>query len=147
MTDKLRGSGQFWCWEFPLDCESLDDVLWPTVVVSLEELKEMYQSSKGDRMTEPKHSPLPFKMHRMGEFDETVILDNGGGGVARVSGKPDAEFILRAVNAHKDMLVALGKLADMYQILLETSGIYTEKSTRALSAARAAIAKAEGRTA
>ena len=59
---------------------------------------------KGDRMNEPKHSPLPFKMYRAGEFDATVILDNDGGGVARVSGKADADLIVRAVNAHEDLV-------------------------------------------
>ncbi len=51
-----------------------------------------------------KHSPLPLKVHRTGEFDETVLLDSGGGVVARVAGKADAILITQAVNSQEGLV-------------------------------------------
>ncbi len=58
-------------------------------------------------MTTPKHSPLPFQTSRLGEadvWDDRLILDKGGGLVARVSDEVDADLIVKAVNHYRNLI-------------------------------------------
>lgn len=96
-------------------------------------------------MSEAKHAPLPWTFDELPEWGE--IYDANGGLIATVNEtaeeiKADAEFIVRAVNCHDELLEAL-------QLFLQgaTRIDYDENSwvfVEAVDAARAAIAKATG---
>lgn len=80
------------------------------------------------------HTPLPWRLGRphkvgmeYGEFDEEVILGPNGESVlfpGDIGGFPkdeDAEFVIRAVNAHEELLAAV-KIA-------RTRGTYANQMT------------------
>jgi hypothetical protein len=85
------------------------------------------------------HSPLPWQAYRADEQD--IFVMSGHRYVAKAvdyghgCGAADAEFIVRCVNSHEDMLAALKEWATLT----------CEESFDLLERTHAAIAKAEGK--
>ena len=84
--------------------------------------------------TEMKHTPTPWRMARVNYFPSTAGFEINSGAnwyaFAKIEG--DAEFIVRAVNSHEELLEALKELVQGHSIKGEEAG-------------RKAITKAEGR--
>ena len=70
-----------------------------------------------------------------------AIMANGGRGEWPIEAKANAEFIVRAVNAHDDMLIALKDAAESLARLPDAEGAFRHECLRA---AREAIARATG---
>ncbi len=111
-------------------------------------------------MSEAKHTPGPWKAEQVDVLgnDPTrwAVLSDGGWVVASIeNGIPgesleteaaNAAYIVRACNAHEDLLAALEAMVDCQDEagLLEHDLDGHEESICALCMARAAIAKARG---
>ena len=115
--------------------------------------------------TQPKHTPTPWRYHNVksGRYSEchyivadaysTPTVIDGRDQIATCDGLSDetvanAAFIVTACNAHADLLAALNGMLDMVRFADQDDdgfacGISLEQSQ--MNAARAAIAKAEGR--
>lgn len=106
------------------------------------------------------HTPTPWGRGKTGP-DQIMILGDkgsgnyvchiqiaqcGGGAIARAmepERKANAEFIMRAVNSHDDLLAALNGLLEMSSAC--TTDVEVIENVRRREVARAAIAKAEGK--
>lgn len=117
-------------------------------------------TAAGHEVIRTEHSPLPWQMKRAalpvdGEYD-FAIYDEPHGVIAEVFGRSgtsvfppavaNAAFIVRACNSHAELLAALKAL--LHEVS-ESGNAYARDFgwPRATDAARAAIAKAEGREA
>ena len=112
---------------------------------------------KGSVMSEAKHTPLPWSS----EYDETghwrvyggnkLVADVGDAEVSVAADnewKANAAFIVRAVNAHEDLVRAINALLpfvddamDAHSVMSESA--VTEACRTAVATAREALAKAE----
>ena len=90
------------------------------------------------------HTPIPWELHDIAPDDpeweafeiwaRKKLIGNGAGSAAmRVFGKKNAAFIVRACNAHEDLLAVLSELSG-------ESGIPPEARERALAAIARATA-------
>lgn len=108
------------------------------------------------------HSPLPWRIDDSvadgGVLEITVAADQEsiaevapfaiGDGVHvadMARGRANAAFIVVAVNNHEALLAALQECSFRLAILIAACGDFTDVNAKALDAATAAIAKAEGR--
>ena len=90
-----------------------------------------------------KHSPLPWRLIENSAGGATLVRGNGDWRAhaqshLQIVPREDAEFIVRAVNAHEELLAALKQAIDVH--------CGQDACTSKVHAIwRAAIAKAEGR--
>jgi hypothetical protein len=91
-------------------------------------------------MIETKHAPTPWKTKgiRPRPIWAYVLTDENGNDIAQ-SSYQNATFIIRAVNAHDDLVKALAR------IMSDVDDGYTRISPAAGINASAALAKAEGK--
>lgn len=93
---------------------------------------------------EARHSPLPWRVEMGETFGGAVvadsIIDANGGEVVNVwlSSDADAEFTVRAVNAHHELLAALKEFIEWGAMTSSDRDLFTARF-------QALIAKAEGR--
>ena len=102
---------------------------------------------KGEPLTKPKHSPtalenilnMPWHASKaLGKRDDTMdILDENGGLIAQVYGEFDAKLIVRAANAHDELVSALEEVANDLAGMLDTEYNATEEDIKKSSAGRA----------
>jgi hypothetical protein len=99
-------------------------------------------------MSEDKHSPLPWSVGavtaqdnriRIFEIGDAHILPPEGnvGPIALAAGKTNAEFIVRAVNHHDELVSALEKLCDA----ISRQGEDSDEFCFSYNAARGLISK------
>ncbi len=95
-----------------------------------------------------KHTPGPWKFSAESIDPEwSVVTTAGGSVIANVNDRHDQLANARLIAAAPDMLEALSKLMDLNDNSGPFGGeILEDRITRAWDAARAAIAKAEGRS-
>lgn len=105
-------------------------------------------------MTTPKHSPLPWEADAIRYPEKWIIVTVAGGGtVAFALHKDDADHIVRAVNAHEELVKAakalenLMRLYDSFEKWSYTAPEGTHKKWDAATrAARKAVAQTKRRT-
>jgi hypothetical protein len=106
-------------------------------------------------MSEPKHTPLPWYadgpevlgIDGNGDFGYHVATAwNSPGGPEPDEAHANAELIVRAVNAHADLLAALESLLGEYESLWSeaTDDQHGEPNAPAYEQAKAAVTKARG---
>lgn len=84
------------------------------------------------------HTPTPWHVDEFGRLNtETLAAKYPSEHLGLINNPEDAEFIVRACNAHEDMLEALK--------LVATGKPETELETYIIGKVKAAIAKAEGK--
>ena len=86
-----------------------------------------------------KHTQLPWYEGRTGNHQGIVISENTGENIVISYHKKYAEFIVRACNAHDDLLEACNELIDAWHS--DDANFHIEEP-KALKLARKAIAKA-----
>lgn len=100
------------------------------------------------------HTPVPWERTILSDGVESEIVNQNGQVIATTSvdapetiqeHEANAEFIVRACNAHQVLLDALKVALDNSRRRSEGRGKWTVKDQEAHDALRAALAKAEGR--
>lgn len=106
------------------------------------------------------HTPLPWRVFHSGSDGPRIMPDTGDKRedikfIAMVNGRDfhadagNAEFIVRAVNAHDDLLEAckasLIEFEASHEVMLLNPAMRGVKEAAIISSLRAAISKAEGK--
>lgn len=97
----------------------------------------------------PTHTPTPW---RQSEINPMYVLDDARGEIIAEcqphyvdkKSKENAAFIVRAVNAHDELLAALKKIREMVQQCNASNAVAVQEYLRSGNGAKA-IAKAEGK--
>lgn len=97
----------------------------------------------------PQHTPTPWRLDK--ENPDLVRDEKDGFLVTKVTGANDleshanAEFIVRAVNSHEEMLIALRSVRNEFRayVLNDPKNLETANGSRILAQIDRAIAKAE----
>lgn len=98
-------------------------------------------------MSDAKNSPLPWSMHETGKNDVTTVhhISNANGSlIAEYVMPADAALIVRAVNAHSDLLAALESVMQWGNDSGKMFKFAAESDSGVMQAIHAAIAKAKG---